>query len=135
MNENCNSGLSSHLKELNSVNFNSFYSQKLILEEDIIFIYVTNNSQVWQSCKPLNYTLTVMAAWRNVVKLWADIQLPVRMVSSLNTVKGTGYLHWSVLSFFSIPYILESNPHTFYSFSELKIQMLFRIACVLDSRS
>jgi len=34
-----------------------------------------------------------------------------------------------------IPYILESNPHTFYSFRVLKNQMRIRIACGLDSRS
>jgi len=34
-----------------------------------------------------------------------------------------------------LPYILESNPHTFYSFRGLKNQTRFRIACGLDSRS
>ena len=34
-----------------------------------------------------------------------------------------------------VPYILESNPHPFYSFRGLKIQMRIRIACGLDSRS
>ena len=34
-----------------------------------------------------------------------------------------------------IPYILESNPHPFYSFRGLKNQMRIRIACRLDSRS
>ena len=34
-----------------------------------------------------------------------------------------------------IPYILESNPHSFYSFRGLKNQMRIRIACGLDSRS
>ena len=34
-----------------------------------------------------------------------------------------------------LPCILESNPHPFYSFRELKSQMRFRIACGLDSRS
>ena len=33
-----------------------------------------------------------------------------------------------------IPYILESNPHPFYSFRGLKNQMRIRIACGLDSR-
>ena len=35
---------------------------------------------------------------------------------------------------FNIPYILESNPHPFYSFRGLKNQMRIRIACGLDSR-
>jgi len=34
-----------------------------------------------------------------------------------------------------IPYILESNPHPFYSFRGLKNQMRIRILCGLDSRS
>ena len=34
-----------------------------------------------------------------------------------------------------IPYILESNPHPFYSFRRLKNQIRIRIACGLDSRS
>ena len=34
-----------------------------------------------------------------------------------------------------IPYILESNPHPFYSFRGLKNQMRIRIACGLDTRS
>jgi len=32
-------------------------------------------------------------------------------------------------------YIIESNPHDFYSFRGLKNQMRIRIACGLDSRS
>ena len=34
-----------------------------------------------------------------------------------------------------MPYILESNPHHFYSFRGLKNQMRIRTACGLDSRS
>jgi hypothetical protein len=34
-----------------------------------------------------------------------------------------------------LPYILESNPHPFYSFRGLKNQMRITIACGLDSRS
>jgi hypothetical protein len=34
-----------------------------------------------------------------------------------------------------IPYILESNPHPFYSWRGIKMQMWIRIACGLDSRS
>ena len=36
---------------------------------------------------------------------------------------------------FDLPYILESNPHHFYSFRGLKNQMRIRIACGLDSWS
>jgi len=35
----------------------------------------------------------------------------------------------------NIPYILESNPHPFYSFRGLKNQMRIIIVCGLDSRS
>jgi len=34
-----------------------------------------------------------------------------------------------------IPYILESNPHSFYSFRGLKNQIRITIACGLDPRS
>jgi hypothetical protein len=40
-----------------------------------------------------------------------------------------------LLKEFKIPYILESNPHPFYSFRGLKNQMRIIIACRLDSRS
>jgi hypothetical protein len=36
---------------------------------------------------------------------------------------------------FKLRYILESNPHPFYSFRGLKNQMGIRIACSLDSQS
>jgi hypothetical protein len=35
----------------------------------------------------------------------------------------------------NIPYILESNPHHFYSFRRIKNQMRITIACGLDSLS
>jgi hypothetical protein len=34
-----------------------------------------------------------------------------------------------------VPYILESNPHHFYSFRGLKNQMRISIECGLDARS
>jgi hypothetical protein len=34
-----------------------------------------------------------------------------------------------------VPYVLKSNPHPFYSFIGLKIQMRIRIEFGLDSRS
>jgi hypothetical protein len=46
--------------------------------------------------------------------------------------KGRSLVTWF---FTKIPYILESNPHNFYSFRGLKNQMPIRIACGLDSRS
>jgi hypothetical protein len=42
-------------------------------------------------------------------------------------------IHWTAA--INIPYILESNPHPFNSFRELKNQMRIRIECGLDSRS
>jgi len=56
----------------------------------------------------------------NVCELLAKDQL-LRLGCSVTRIK--------------IPCILESNPHTFYSFRGLKNQMRFRIACGLDSRS
>ena len=55
---------------------------------------------------------------------------------------GTIYIYLRILSenlisypSRNVPYILESNPHPFYSFRGLKNQMRMRIACGLDSRS
>ena len=42
---------------------------------------------------------------------------------------------FSVAKLHILPYILESNPHPFYSFRGLKNQMRIRIACGLDSLS
>jgi hypothetical protein len=41
----------------------------------------------------------------------------------------------SALGSQQLPYILESNPHLFYSFRGLEMQMRIRIECGLDSRS
>jgi hypothetical protein len=35
----------------------------------------------------------------------------------------------------NVPYILETNPHTFYSLRGIKNQMRIRIACGLDPQS
>jgi len=43
-------------------------------------------------------------------------------------------LFWWRGIYFELPYILESNPHSFYSFRGPKNQMRIRIACGLDSR-
>jgi len=45
------------------------------------------------------------------------------------------YFERNILKFQIIPYILESNPHPFYSFRGPKNQMRIRNACGLDSRS
>jgi len=42
---------------------------------------------------------------------------------------------WDISLNMNVLYILESNPHTVYSFRGLKNQMRIRIACGLDSRS
>jgi hypothetical protein len=46
-----------------------------------------------------------------------------------------GSLRGFFFHFFNVPYILESNPHPFYSFRGLKNQMRFTVACGLDLRS
>jgi hypothetical protein len=48
---------------------------------------------------------------------------------------GSFTLWTSTESQIKIPCILGSNPHPFYSFKGLKIQMRITIACGLDSRS
>ena len=54
------------------------------------------------------------------------------MLDSVKDVKTLG----PIMEFsFTILYILESNPHPFYSFRGLKNQMRIRIACGLYSRS
>ena len=71
---------------------------------------------------------------------WLIILLQVKRVWRFNS-HPIGRL--SQLTFFipffspsrQIPYILESNPHPFYSFRGLKNQMWITIACGLDSRS
>jgi hypothetical protein len=42
---------------------------------------------------------------------------------------------YAQISSVNLPYILESNPHPFYSFRRLKNQMRITIACGLDLRS
>ena len=62
----------------------------------------------------------------NVSKIWGEkIQLGRRMQRLEGNVK---------MGVKDTPYILESNPHPFYSFRGLKNQMRIRIACGLDSR-
>jgi len=47
----------------------------------------------------------------------------------------TNILRNTVNMSMKLPYILESNPHPFYSFRGVKNQMRIRIACGLDSLS
>jgi hypothetical protein len=59
------------------------------------------------------------------------------MMHKLNKVKQSleRYLMSLWAYYLELPYILESNPHPFYSFRGLKNQMRIRIECGLDSRS
>jgi len=45
------------------------------------------------------------------------------------------YIYIYIYIYIYTPYILESNPHPFYTFRGLKNQMWIRIACGWDSRS
>jgi hypothetical protein len=45
------------------------------------------------------------------------------------------YYNTANITWAKIPYILESNPHLFYSLRGIKNQMRIRFACGLDSRS
>jgi hypothetical protein len=62
---------------------------------------------------------------------------PLRPPKPLSTLQLLPFLFSCVLDLYIslLPYILESNPHPFYSFRGLKNQMWIRIACGLDSRS
>src|SRR5215469_1130041 len=53
----------------------------------------------------------------------------------LSLPTATPLREWTVSYLRTIPYILESNPHPFYSFRGLQNQIWIRIACGLDSRS
>jgi hypothetical protein len=66
----------------------------------------------------------------------AVTERPVDVVLSLTKLK-CGRCRSSIILPPEIytPYILESNPHPFYSFRGLKNQMRIRIECGLDSRS
>ena len=56
-------------------------------------------------------------------------------MSVINTGNGEVYSCGHCTHVLCVPYILESNPHPFYSFRGLKNRMRIRIACGLDSRS
>ena len=65
---------------------------------------------------------------------WVRGRITVTVHNNLcNGVKGvmSSHINWPT----HIPYILVSNPHTFYSFRGIKNQMRIRISCGLDSRS
>ena len=53
--------------------------------------------------------------------------------SSLNVSDEISYPYKATGT--NVPYILESNPHPFYSFRGVKNQMRIRISCGLDSQS
>ena len=77
---------------------------------------------------------------RNKIPLFWGVSSPVVLSNYKHTLHGIyvyRHKHKYMVVFVTIyiPRILESNPHTFYSFSGLKNQMRIRIACGLDSRS
>jgi len=57
--------------------------------------------------------------------------IPIEILAQCNHIKSK-YLNIFTCN---IPYILESNPHPFYSFRGLKNQIRIKIACGLDSLS
>ena len=68
--------------------------------------------------------------------VWTNRQALLRTGSRGARVKITiGGIHKSLNCGVVFQYILESNPHPFYSFGGLKNQMRIRIACGLDSQS
>ena len=65
-------------------------------------------------CFKLHFELNLAEAW--------ILEVGVVMMS---------WIYWALY----IQYILESNPHLFYSFRGLKNQMRIRMACGLESRA
>ena len=103
--------------------------------------------QYWVHNSPLlSWETWIHASPTHYFKIHFQIILPLRLMSSESSLSLKGPLQnplcISLLYFTNIfnvpdiklPYILESNPHPFYSFRGLKNQMLIRIACGLDSR-
>ena len=88
-------------------------SFRLLYEMDILRKYIPTSvtCKLLSNPLPLSRTMVIDTAWKHVNKY-------------TNT-------SWQ----FYIPYILESNPHPFYTYGGLKNQMRIRIACGLDSRS
>jgi len=80
-------------------------------------------------------SITSQNTWIAATLLWEPQIYPgsqsctvVSQHESINTELRITQLHYW------LPYILESNPHPFYSFRGLKNQMQIRIMCGLDSR-
>jgi len=63
----------------------------------------------------------------------SDSRIPPRQ--HVTSAEKSAYLIYNTCCYSYIPYILESNPHPFYSFRGLKNLTRIRIACGLDSRS
>jgi hypothetical protein len=75
----------------------------------------------------------VFASSNSFLSFWPDVRL-----SSIGmTCRQFSYISLELARqiMLYIPYILESNPHPFYSFRELKNQMRIRIECGLDLQS
>jgi hypothetical protein len=87
----------------------------LILQNTIHIYYCVNLGISKLTCDRQRKQWNVLSGWLDVVNI-------------------SGHIHDNhVLCY--IPYILESNPHPFYSFRGLKMQMRIRIECALDSQS
>jgi hypothetical protein len=71
------------------------------------------------------------SSWRSVRGF--VLELRIQVIKQRHEVFWL--LKWGAMCSGNIPYILKSNPHTFYSFKGLKNQMRITIACGLDSWS
>jgi len=73
--------------------------------------------------------------WNSVLMAEGSV-LGVLRVTSLVIIGGSPItVSWGGERGSQLPYILESNPHPFYSFRGPKNHMWIRIACGLDSQS
>ena len=64
---------------------------------------------------------------------WFCTDIPDNWESNIQPTRYRAIIRY--LEYVYLPYILESNPHPFYSFRGLKNEMRITIACGLDSRS
>jgi hypothetical protein len=98
-----------------------------------VFLHVYFTMWWRQGCQLCSYCKNLQAIWEAdvyVVVCFNVLSLPVTIRTTRFKIKK-----FCMLITLHLPYILESNPHHFYSFGGLKNQMRIRIACGLNSRS
>jgi len=126
------------LKEVINTDFNSKPHFMQGLEPLWVPTFSRSKIRRWPSCLLLS---SEMAEWKCSVKqlfliqTWTEATTTERVIMYYSYVIRNGSCLSYLLQTWHLPYILDSNPHPFYSFRGLKNQMRIRIACGLDSRS